>query len=127
MKLLLLALTLLMFAGCGDEEFEAPGNNEVTTSSEIVEEEFEQVPEEDYESADPIQATDYPELSAIQEEIDLDTVEGHLVTDNPGTRVIIFVEDGQQAYKSIYIKSDNRLKLVDFKANELLIDEELAE
>lgn len=127
MKLLLLALTLLIFVGCDNDEVEAPENTEITTSSETAEEDFEQVPEEDYDSADPIQPTDYPELNAVQGEIDLETVEGYLVTDNPGTRVIIFVEEGRQAYKSIYIKSDNRLKLADFEANELMIDEELTD
>lgn len=128
MKLMALALTLFLFAGCStQEDTDSTGStvSQVETSSEAVEDDLASVPEEELGSADDIQQSDYPELSTLQEMIDLETVESYLITDNPGTRVIVFVEDGEQAYKSIYIKSDNRLKLVDFEANELILDEEL--
>ena len=129
MKLIALALTLFLFAGCSTQEDVDSTDStvsQVETSSEAVEDDLAFVPEEELGSADDIQQSEYPELSTLQEMIDLETVESYLITDNPGTRVIVFVEDGEQAYKSIYIKSDNRLKLVDFEANELMLDEELA-
>ena len=129
MKLSALALTLFLFAGCSTQEDVDSTDStasQVETSSEAVEDDLAFVPEEELGSADDIQQSEYPELSTLQEMIDLETVESYLITDNPGTRVIVFVEDGEQAYKSIYIKSDNRLKLVDFEANELMLDEELA-
>ena len=128
MKLMALVLTLFLFAGCSTQEDTDSTDStvsQVETSSEAVEDDLASVPEEELGSADDIQQSDYPELSTLQEMIDLETVESYLITDNPGTRVIAFVEDGEQAYKSIYIKSDNRLKLVDFEANELILDEEL--
>ena len=128
MKLMALVLTLFLFAGCSTQEDTDSTDStvsQVETSSEAVEDDLASVPEEELGSADDIQQSDYPELSTLQEMIDLETVESYLITDNPGTRVIVFVEDGEQAYKSIYIKSDNRLKLVDFEANELILDEEL--
>lgn len=128
MKLIALALTLFLFAGCSTQEDVDSTDStasQVETSSEAVEDDLAFVPEEELGSADDIQQSEYPELSTLQEMIDLETVESYLITDNPGTRVIVFVEDGEQAYKSIYIKSDNRLKLVDFEVNELILDEEL--
>lgn len=128
MKLMPLALTLFLFAGCSmqdDANSTDSTASQVETNSEAVEDDLATVPEEELGSADDIQQSDYPERSTLQEMIDLETVESYLITDNPGTRVMIFVKDGEQAYKSIYIKSDNRLKLVDFEANELILDEEL--
>lgn len=129
MKLMALVLTLFLFVGCSTQEDTDSSDStasQVETSSEAVEDDLATVPEEKLGSADDIQQSDYPELSTLQEMIDLETVESYLITDNPGTRVMVFVKDGEQAYKSIYIKSDNRLKLVDFEANELILDEELA-
>lgn len=130
MKWIALILTAFLFAGCSTQEETGSTDStasQVASSSPAAEEDLAPVPEEELDSADSIQSTDYPELTVIQEEIDLETVESYLMTDNPGTRVMIFVEDGEQAYKSIYIKSDNRLKLVNLKSDELMIDEEWME
>ncbi|MFL2132349.1 hypothetical protein [Desemzia sp. FAM 24101] len=130
MKWIALILTAFLFAGCSTQEETGSTDStasQVASSSPAAEEDLAPVPEEELDSADSIQSPDYPELTVIQEEIDLETVESYLMTDNPGTRVMIFVEDGEQAYKSIYIKSDNRLKLVNLKSDELMIDEEWME
>lgn len=128
MKLIVPMLTLFLFAGCSAQEDTGsvetvPSQEEI--NSESVEEDFESVPEEELNDAEVIEQSDYPEFNALQEEIALETLESYLITDNPGTRVVVFVENGEQVYKSIYIKPENRLKLVDLKANELKIDEEV--
>ncbi|MFL2101107.1 hypothetical protein [Desemzia sp. FAM 23991] len=130
MKWIALILTAFLFAGCSTQEETGSTDStasQVASSSPAAEEDLAPVPEEELDSADSIQSPDYPELTVIQEKIDLETVESYLMTDNQGTRVMIFVEDGEQAYKSIYIKSDNRLKLVNLKSDELMIDEEWME
>lgn len=134
MKRLMLASTLLLFAaGCStaeepteDSQMESSSEmvQETTTDSSATEEDLESVPEEELNSDNVIaEQPEYPEWDLIQETIAVEELEGHLVTDNPGTRVIIFVEEGEQAYKSIFIKSENRLKLVDLRADELVLNE----
>lgn len=130
MKLIVPMLTLFLFAGCSAQEDTGsvetvPSQEEI--NSESVEEDFESVPEEELNDAEVIEQSDYPEFNALEEEIALETLESYLITDNPGTRVVVFVENGEQVYKSIYIKPENRLKLVDLKANELMIDEEVVD
>ena len=132
MKLIVLVLTLFLFAGCSAQEDTGsvetvPSQEETSSEAVEVEEDFAPVPEEELDAAEVIEQSDYPEFNALQEEIDLETLDSYLVTDNPGTRVVVFVENGEQVYKSIYIKPENRLKLVDLKANELVIDEEVVD
>lgn len=141
MKRLMTALALLLFAaGCSTTEAPNPDDaqmesssaaeqeTEETTDSSSEETDLAPVPDEKFDSATLItDQADYPELEYIQETVPLENLDGYLVTDNPGTRVMIFVEADEQAYKSIFIKSENRLKLVDLRANELLLDEKLSE
>lgn len=133
MKRLTIALALLFFAaGCSMSEAPNTDNAQMENSSQLVqetnssknEEDLGSVPEEKLESATVIaDQTDYPELDFIQETVSLENLEGYLVTDNPGTRVIIFVAEGEQAYKSIFVKTENQVKLIDLRANELMMNE----
>ena len=111
------------------EKIESTGSAtvQVESNSPEVEEDLSSVSEEELNSADIVQPADYPELQVLQKVIDLEKVDGYLVTDNPGTRVVIFVEDEEQVYKSMYIQSDNRLKVVDLKTNELMMNKEWTE
>ncbi|WP_445478497.1 hypothetical protein ACULLL_20225 [Lysinibacillus irui] len=63
----------------------------------------------------------FAEFDTIEEHIDLDTFQGVVETDNKGNRIIIFEdENGSAEYKSIFIKHDNRLKIVKLKDDGLL-------
>lgn len=66
----------------------------------------------------------YEELS-YQEYFDPAAHTAHLLTDNPGTRIFIFQDGAQQAYKTIFVKQENRLKIIDLQNDKLLMNEVL--
>lgn len=69
---------------------------------------------------------DLPEYNKVAEHIDLETHSGKIQTDNRGNRVIIYSdENGHKKYKSIFIKNDNRLKIVHFDNDELIFNERI--
>jgi len=66
----------------------------------------------------------FPEFDTIAEHIDLNYYQGIVETDNKGNRVILFEDEkGHSEYKSIFVKRDNRLKLVQFIDDGLLYNE----
>jgi len=67
---------------------------------------------------------EFPEFDTKAEYIDLDAYQGVVETDNKGNRIILFEdENGHSEYKSIFIKHDNRLKIVEFNNDGLLYNE----
>lgn len=119
MKLLLLVFTLFLLAGCSTEQ-------EDTTAPETAVEvsQMDGVSKEELDSAEVIEElADYPETETIQETIDLTDLTGYVISDNPGTRILIFTHEGNQVYKSIFVKDENHLKVIDLEQNDLVIDE----
>src|SRR5699024_7444385 len=59
----------------------------------------------------------YDEYNVVSSKIkDIDSYPARVETHNPNTRVILFGEDnGQKDYKSIFVKRENRLKIIDLK------------
>jgi hypothetical protein len=52
--------------------------------------------------------TAFEEYTILDENIDLSVLKEKVLTDNPGKRVIMFLDDnGQELYKSIYVKETN--------------------
>jgi len=90
-----------------DEEDMAPASNEEIENSESV-----------------LEFGNYEELS-YQDFFNPEEYGARLITDNPGTRVFIFHDGEQQAYKTVFIKNDNRLKVIDINNNELLMNERM--
>lgn len=137
-------LGIMLLAGCSsndaDEvETKTASVNETVESEEMLEssdgvtEEAEdtKVDGEDSNTADTkdIAITndhlkDFPEFDILTEKIDLTVYKGVVETDNKGTRVILFEDErGHKEYKSIFVKHDNRLKIVQFKDDGLLYNE----
>lgn len=119
MKLLLLVFTLFLLAGCSTEQ-------EDTTAPETAVEvsQMDGVSKEELDSAEVIEElADYPETETIQETIDLTDLTGYVISDNPGTRILIFTHEDNQVYKSIFVKDENHLKVIDLEQNDLVIDE----
>lgn len=76
----------------------------VTTSEE----------DQDEEVASSVDASGYIEFDTIQKQITAEGLEFHLVTDNPGKRILLLIdESGVKHYKTIFIKSQNVLEIVD--------------
>lgn len=70
------------------------------------------------EEASDNQLADLPEYEILEDEIDVNTLEAKIETDNPNKRVILYADDnGKQQYKSIFIKNENRLKIIQFNDN----------
>lgn len=65
-----------------------------------------------------------PEYTVISSHIDLSSYTGTIQTDNKGNRIIIFSNDnGQNEYKSIFVKRANRLKVVTFQDDGLIFND----
>lgn len=68
-----------------------------------------------------------PEFSTLMNQIDVANFKMRIVEENRGKRVILFMnENDQPQYKSIYIKEQQRLKMIDFKGG-LVFDGKLIE
>lgn len=98
---------------------------ESALEEEADEADEESVAEEEIDQAEVIDnnTMDYPEIATIQQEIELTDLTGHVISDNPGTRILIFTKDGKQVYKSIFVKEKSYLKLIDLEQNNLLLNE----
>ena len=123
MKLLILLLTLGLLAGCSTEQQtdSEQDSTAIVSSEDSVE---ESVSKEELNEAEVIDdLTEYPETMAIQETIDLTKLTGYVISDNPGTRILIFTNEEKQMYKSIFVKGEKQLKVIDLEQNEVLIDE----
>lgn len=90
-------------AGATDEEL-APVNSESLDESEIISD-----------------ITQYKEFEE-QDVFDPSQFDAYLVEDSYGVRIIVFVEEGTQRFKSIFTKEDNRFKVIDLETEEVLLD-----
>ena|SRR5699024_2343787 len=58
---------------------------------------------------------DYPEYDTLVDEIDVDSLQAEVETDNQNKRVILYSDDNdKKVFKSIFIKKKDRLKIIDF-------------
>lgn len=131
---LLFSISLLGACNAGDtdeasekttltQEEEAAVDDETqVTEAAATEEEMAPVNDEDLEDAEMISDLSEYEEFEDQDTFDPSQLDAYLITDNPGTRVILFTDGDEQMFKSIYIKEDNRFKVVDLVENELLIN-----
>ena len=70
---------------------------------------------EDGEKASTNELADFPEYETLVNEIDVDTLEAKIETDNQNKRVILYADDsGEKQYKSIFVKKKDRLKIIHF-------------
>lgn len=54
----------------------------------------------------------YEEYGVLEDTIDIAQYETKVETDNDGSRVILFYENDQLAYKSVYVKDERHLKII---------------
>ena len=94
------------------------------TNKEDTNKEQNDKPQNDTSTNDQNAALEkFDEYETIAKEIDLDHYTGNVQTDNKGTRIIIFAnEQGKNEYKSIYVKRQKRLKIVEFHSDHLLFN-----
>ncbi|MBD7907801.1 putative periplasmic lipoprotein [Sporosarcina gallistercoris] len=114
-KLLLAGALTFLLAGCtSNEPAQEPVADDENAGS--LEESSVNNP-----SADTSNLTAFEEYSKIAEVADLDGLEGIVETDNSGTRVILFEdESGRKTVKSVFVKKENRLKVISLDDDGLL-------
>ncbi|MGB6177903.1 hypothetical protein [Carnobacterium sp.] len=102
---------------------------ESSTATEMPDEEDDdlaQISEEEVAKAEIVtDISQYEELVYAKDTIDLSVYESRLVTDNQGTRVMLFSKDNEQVYKTVYVKNNNWLKVIDLKGDKLLLNEKI--
>lgn len=133
-KGLIILFGLLLLIGCSNnndadqpqqdnedqDNVEQNENNTENTNleNEATNEENENNIEDTTEKEDAANNDDlkaFKEFDVLENELDLDAYEGIVESDNQGNRIILFQDaDGKKEYKSIFIKNDNRLKIVHF-------------
>lgn len=117
----LVTVTLLLTA-CTNSEGNKNSNLEevqLPQQTEVVEEVKEEM-EPEQEKNEPEQKAVHdekwvslPEYETIMENIDSDIYSFEMVTDNVGKRILLLTnEAGEAKYKSIFIKSNNQLKII---------------
>ncbi|MBR7553950.1 hypothetical protein ACFFJI_04065 [Allobacillus sp. GCM10007491] len=150
-KLIVLLLTMIIaLVACSDDQ---PTDSEVTAKDKETEAEQEKsasnesnesqpnqngtqesVDQSDFQPATEVELTEASEPSNLEEfiemdrllkEIDIDSYTLHVIIDHPGKRVIIFTNDEKQLYKSVYVKRNALLKLIDLQKNKPVIVEEI--
>ena len=102
-------------------EEEAPENNGNTEDEQSSDNEADGDNAEDVENVEddqdgnniPENIADFEETATLIEQIDIDNMNAQIETDNQNNRVIIFSEESKtKKYKSIFIKKQNRLKII---------------
>lgn len=111
-KLLTAIVGLALLAGCSGTQEEA--------SEVIPVETTEQLPKENQA------LTNFPEYPILDNIIDLQVYVASIETDNEGTRVIFFENpDGNQIYKSVFVKNESYLKVIELGDGEGIIYNEV--
>ena len=137
-KLVLVGALSILLAGCGnnepvhepdapDENTNTLEENSVNTPPEDNNEAEEQASESGSDSSLKSEGSEfesYEEYSKISDVADVDGLHGIVETDNPGTRVILFEdESGKKTVKSVYVKKENRLKVISLDDDGLLYND----
>lgn len=95
----------------------------VTESASEEDKDMAPVSEEEVASAEMV--TDISQYEELEYTIDLSGYESRMLTDNQGTRVMLFSKDNEQVYKTVYVKNNNWLKVIDLKGDNLLLNEKI--
>ncbi|MEI4769823.1 lipoprotein [Psychrobacillus sp. FJAT-51614] len=126
-KLLVAFLGLALLAGCSEETVDTNEDNAVDTENVDVEENvtIEENAEKGANSTE-VQSDikSFPEFIMLAKNIDLTKYIANVETDNEGTRVIFFENsEGHKEYKSIFVKNENRLKIIKLDDDGLIFNE----
>jgi len=139
-KLILpIAFLALVLAACGHdgkntETVSKDKNEQLTTKSDNTapSKDTEEPKQPASDSNEPQEqadtpATGYEEYPAIEKHVqNFSELNPVIETDNPNKRVILYKNgNGKNAYKSIYIKNEKRLKLIDLNGKGQIANEKL--
>ncbi|MFD1453477.1 MULTISPECIES: hypothetical protein [Oceanobacillus] len=122
LKIAGLLIILLIISACQSE------TNDVATEEHPSNRSTEEVPEESQDTSEEEENNDsdlvadedtyeYEEQEVIEQQIEEGDYDVLVETDNKGTRVMFYEIDGEKYYKTIFVKNDNRLKIIDIRNN----------
>ncbi len=126
--MIILGAVLTMLAACSNNE--ATEKNEATQQdttqqqekqvdqqeTNSIEQPEQNVQGEVTDNTDLSEWTSLPEYNKITEQIDNKDIHFEKVTDSSDKRILLIIdENGTKLYKSIYIKTTNRLKIINIK------------
>ncbi|GGP13221.1 hypothetical protein [Oceanobacillus neutriphilus] len=116
-----LLIILLIISACQPEEnHEATEAHPSDRSTEEVSEQSQDTSEEGNNDSEPAadeEAYEYEEQKVIGQQIEDGEYDVVVETDNNGSRVMFYEIDGEKYYKTIFVKNDNRLKIIDIRNN----------
>ena len=117
----------IIIESASSESMAVESSAAIESSNETdTDEDMAPVSEEDAANAETVtDITQYEELEYAKDTIDFSKYESRLLTDNQGTRVMLFSEGNEQVYKTVFVKNDNWLKVIDLKADDLLLNEKI--
>lgn len=108
--IIFVSFSLIFLLGCSEEKGSANGDKNIEHISTV---------END-------KVNEYEEISKISEKINLKDYNINVESDNKGTRIILFEKNGKKIYKSVFVKEEKHLKLIDLESGEeLLINENI--
>lgn len=125
-RLVILSFCAMLLAACTskDDQVQKTNNQDKGTVTESAEPESNQQVDIQQKPAENESQSDYKELPTVLDQIGSDEYKQIIETDNPNKRVILFEDDNhQKKFKSIFIKHDNRLKVIDLTKDQLIINE----
>ncbi|WP_080875515.1 hypothetical protein [Oceanobacillus timonensis] len=101
-----------------NESEETAQENESDVAGDVSEESED---ESDHETAANEGASanyQYEEQEIIEEQIEEGEYDVVVETDNPGSRVMFYEIDGEKYYKTVFVKDENRLKIIDIQKDD---------
>ncbi|ARF13425.1 hypothetical protein [Sporosarcina ureae] len=108
-----------------EPEVTEPDETEILTEEAPAEEIPADEPNASYEPSNS-NLLGHEEAEVLAEHIPLDELTAQVEADNQGKRIILFEnKSGKKVYKSIFIKHDNHLKIIDLNGDKLLFEGKL--
>ncbi|MEK3889377.1 lipoprotein [Bacillus sp. FSL K6-3431] len=123
-KIVFTFLTLLLLAGCSYNNSETAQKEDTVKTVDLVTETEKEQEKDGVVSEHDKELSSLEEYEVISEKIDLDAYQAVIEKDNNGNRIILFADkNGHKVYKSIYIKRDNRLKIISLDDDGMIYNE----
>lgn len=127
--MLVMGVLLMVLVACSntDDTNDAEDQTEETETendikAEATEDDDIDVQADDENESDKEENTgnsDLEEYDTVSNEIDMDTYDMNIEEDNSNKRIILYEnEQGNKEYKSIYLKEQSRLKIIEFDKDE---------
>ena len=117
-------LGVLFLVGCTVSKTIEDEQSKLVEQPESTENTLEEDSQETVENVEQhLSLEGYEEYDRLVEKIDLAVYQAELTTDNPGKRILLFADTiGNKMYKSIYIKRDGHLKIIQLDDEGLLFN-----